>query len=62
MAALQTGLLKLAWEHDLRRVLTFHRTWLANRRAQDRRGELAAGRSAAPARWSTASRWCGSGT
>ncbi|MFI1585594.1 Helicase associated domain protein [Embleya sp. NPDC020630] len=24
LAALQTGLLKLAWEHDLRRILTFH--------------------------------------
>ncbi|MYW04907.1 hypothetical protein GT354_42905, partial [Streptomyces sp. SID3343] len=24
LAALQTGMLKLAWEHDLRRVLTFH--------------------------------------
>jgi len=24
LAALQTGMLKIAWEHDLRRVLTFH--------------------------------------
>jgi len=24
LAALQTGLLKLSWEHDLRRILTFH--------------------------------------